>query len=122
MSITRPEGGWNITRAPVHPGEMLREDFMKPLGISINGRLAGGFDDGLIAESDEPFVSVGIGHLDAVRRNESVKRAGGLERYTLHLHARHPLVLQALWFALYGLLISALLHHLGFKSERQLKK
>ena len=37
MSIVRPEGGWNITRSPVHPGEMLREDFMKPLGISING-------------------------------------------------------------------------------------
>jgi len=37
MNITRPEGGWNITRAPVHPGEMLREEFMKPLGISING-------------------------------------------------------------------------------------
>ena len=37
MSITRPEEGWNITRAPVHPGETLREDFMKPLGISING-------------------------------------------------------------------------------------
>src|SRR5271157_2853525 len=37
MSIARPEGGWNITRSPVHPGEMLREEFMKPLGISING-------------------------------------------------------------------------------------
>ena len=37
MSIMRPEGGWNITRPPVHPGEMLREEFMKPLGISING-------------------------------------------------------------------------------------
>jgi len=37
MSITRPEQGWNITRTPVHPGEMLREEFMKPLGISING-------------------------------------------------------------------------------------
>jgi addiction module HigA family antidote len=37
MSIKRPEGGWNVTRAPVHPGEMLREEFMKPLGISING-------------------------------------------------------------------------------------
>jgi addiction module HigA family antidote len=37
MSITRPERGWNVTRAPVHPGEMLREDFRKPLGISING-------------------------------------------------------------------------------------
>jgi len=37
MSIMRPEAGWNITRAPVHPGEMLREEFMKPLEISING-------------------------------------------------------------------------------------
>ena len=36
MSIMRPEKGWNITRTPVHPGEMLREEFMKPLGISIN--------------------------------------------------------------------------------------
>jgi len=37
MSIKRPEAGWNVTRPPVHPGEMLREEFMKPLGISING-------------------------------------------------------------------------------------
>jgi len=37
VSITRPEKGWNISRPPVHPGEMLREEFMKPLGISING-------------------------------------------------------------------------------------
>jgi antitoxin HigA-1 len=37
MSIKRPEGGWNISRPPVHPGEMLREEFMRPLGISING-------------------------------------------------------------------------------------
>ena len=36
MSIMRPEGGWKITRKPVHPGEMLREEFMRPLGISIN--------------------------------------------------------------------------------------
>jgi addiction module HigA family antidote len=34
--ILRPESGWNISRAPVHPGEMLREEFMKPLGISMN--------------------------------------------------------------------------------------
>src|SRR5215472_9745088 len=37
MSIKRPEGGWKITRTPVHPGEMLREEFMKPLKISMNG-------------------------------------------------------------------------------------
>lgn len=35
--IKRPEGGWKISRKPVHPGEMLREEFMRPLGISING-------------------------------------------------------------------------------------
>src|SRR5581483_7560525 len=39
MSVRRPEGGWKISRPPVHPGEMLREEFMQPLGISIN-RLA----------------------------------------------------------------------------------
>src|SRR5260370_12195427 len=37
MSIIGTEGGWNITRRPVHPGEMFCEEFMKPLGISING-------------------------------------------------------------------------------------
>ena len=37
MSNMRPEGGWLITRTPLHPGEMLREAFMKPLGISNNG-------------------------------------------------------------------------------------
>ncbi len=40
MSIARPEKGWKISRTPVHPGEMLREEFMKPLGISINGLAA----------------------------------------------------------------------------------
>jgi len=33
--MSRPEN----LMAPVHPGEVLREDFMKPLGLSIN-RLA----------------------------------------------------------------------------------
>jgi len=37
MRIMRPVGGWKITRPPVHPGEMLREELMKALGISING-------------------------------------------------------------------------------------
>jgi antitoxin HigA-1 len=26
----------NALLAPVHPGEVLREDFMKPLGLSVN--------------------------------------------------------------------------------------
>jgi antitoxin HigA-1 len=25
-----------VFQAPVHPGEVLREDFMKPLGLSVN--------------------------------------------------------------------------------------
>lgn len=39
MSIKQPAKGWNITRRPVHPGEMLREEFMIPLRLSAN-RLA----------------------------------------------------------------------------------
>jgi addiction module HigA family antidote len=29
-------GKTNTLMAPVHPGEILREDFMKPLGLSVN--------------------------------------------------------------------------------------
>lgn len=36
MPIDRPATGWNVTRPPVHPGEMLREEFMNPLALSIN--------------------------------------------------------------------------------------
>ena len=32
----RPANGWNIVRKPVHPGEMLREEFLVPLGLSAN--------------------------------------------------------------------------------------
>ncbi len=39
MSIKRPANGWNIRRAPVHPGEILREEFLVPLELSAN-RLA----------------------------------------------------------------------------------
>ncbi len=34
--IKRPGSGWNIRRPPVHPGEMLREEFLKPLKLSAN--------------------------------------------------------------------------------------
>jgi len=37
MSTPRQKNGKLM--APVHPGEILREDFMKPLGLSVN-RLA----------------------------------------------------------------------------------
>ncbi len=39
MRIKRPTQGWNTKRAPVHPGEMLREEFMVPLRLTAN-RLA----------------------------------------------------------------------------------
>jgi len=29
-SVTKPKWGWNI-----HPGEILREEFLKPMGISV---------------------------------------------------------------------------------------
>jgi addiction module HigA family antidote len=36
MTINRPTGGWNLQRVTTHPGEMLAEEFLKPLGISQN--------------------------------------------------------------------------------------
>jgi addiction module HigA family antidote len=39
MIIKRPTNGWNIRRPPVHPGEMLREEFLVPMELSAN-RLA----------------------------------------------------------------------------------
>ena len=32
MSVTVPQGGWVYGRVTTHPGEMLREEFMVPLG------------------------------------------------------------------------------------------
>jgi antitoxin HigA-1 len=39
MSITRPSAGWNVRGRTTHPGVVLEEDFLKPLGITKN-RLA----------------------------------------------------------------------------------
>ena len=36
MNIARPTTGWNFQRVSTHPGEMLREEFLVPLGISQN--------------------------------------------------------------------------------------
>lgn len=36
MAVHRPETGWNLKRISTHPGEMLREEFLVPLGISQN--------------------------------------------------------------------------------------
>ena len=37
MALNRPENGWNVRRVTTHPGAMLREEFLLPLGISQNG-------------------------------------------------------------------------------------
>jgi antitoxin HigA-1 len=36
MSIMRPATGWEYERVTEHPGEILREEFMVPLGLSAN--------------------------------------------------------------------------------------
>jgi len=36
MTIARPVSGWNLHRVTTHPGEMLHEEFLLPLGISQN--------------------------------------------------------------------------------------
>ncbi len=36
MAIKRPASGWNIRRVTTHPGEMLRDEFLKPLAMSQN--------------------------------------------------------------------------------------
>ncbi len=36
MTIARPATGWNLKRVATHPGKMLREEFLIPLGISQN--------------------------------------------------------------------------------------
>jgi len=36
MSINRPADGWHFEGVTSHPGEILREDFLVPLGMSAN--------------------------------------------------------------------------------------
>jgi len=36
MAIKRPATGWKFERVTTHPGEVLREDFLTPLGMSAN--------------------------------------------------------------------------------------
>lgn|SRR6266568_4413946 len=36
MTIKRPVSGWKLQRISTHPGEMLQEEFLAPLGISQN--------------------------------------------------------------------------------------
>jgi antitoxin HigA-1 len=34
MIIKRPAAGWNVQGVATHPGEVLEEEFLKPMGIS----------------------------------------------------------------------------------------
>jgi addiction module HigA family antidote len=70
MSIQRPKNGWSIQRKPVHPGEMLREEFMVPLALSAN-RLA--------IELRVPVTR--IGEILNERRGITADTALRLERY-----------------------------------------
>lgn len=36
MTIKRPVSGWSVRGITTHPGEMLREEFLAPLGLSQN--------------------------------------------------------------------------------------
>lgn len=36
MTIKRPVSGWEVQGVTTHPGEILREDFLIPLGITAN--------------------------------------------------------------------------------------
>jgi addiction module HigA family antidote len=36
MTIARPSTGWKMRRVTTHPGEMLGEEFLVPLGMSQN--------------------------------------------------------------------------------------
>jgi len=36
MTMERPAAGWNLQRVTTHPGEMLRQEFLIPLGLSQN--------------------------------------------------------------------------------------
>ena len=36
MSFDRPATGWEFNRVTEHPGEILREEFLVPLGMSAN--------------------------------------------------------------------------------------
>jgi addiction module HigA family antidote len=36
MTIDRPDSGWNLQRVSTHPGEVLKEEFLAPLGVTQN--------------------------------------------------------------------------------------
>lgn len=35
-AIKRPPSGWDVQYVTTHPGQMIREEFLKPMGMSAN--------------------------------------------------------------------------------------
>ena len=70
MSVEMPAGGWVYKRVTTHPGEMLREEFMIPLGLSANQ---------LAMETGMPATR--IGEILHERRGVTADTAMRLARY-----------------------------------------
>lgn len=89
MSIKRPASGWAVHGATVHPGEVLAEEFLKPMGISQH-RLA----------MDTHMPATRVGEIVRGRRSVSPDTALRLARYFgtspefwLNLQQQHDLSL-----------------------------
>ena len=70
MTIKRPPTGWAVQRVTTHPGEVLAEEFLRPLGISRN-RLA----------MDTHMPATRVGEIVRGRRAVSPDTALRLARY-----------------------------------------
>jgi antitoxin HigA-1 len=70
MNIKRPVSGWAVQGTTVHPGEVLAEEFLKPLGISQH-RLA----------MDTHMPATRVGEIVRGRRSVSPDTALRLSRY-----------------------------------------
>jgi len=87
MTISRPSAGWRIHRITTHPGTVLREDFLEPMGINANQ---------LALETRMPATRVG--EILHGRRGVSTDTALRLARYFgtsaefwINLQAAHDL-------------------------------
>jgi len=62
--------------APVHPGEILSEEFLKPLGLSMNQlalalRVPGNRINAIVAESAGSLLTLRLGSVDTSERHRS---------------------------------------------------
>ena len=89
MTIKRPSTGWNTQGTTTHPGEVLEEEFLKPMGISRH-KLA----------LDTHMPATRVGEIARGRRSVSPDTALRLARYFgtspefwLNLQQQHDLSL-----------------------------